>query len=141
MAPEVVLQAKLAPELAHRADVYALGCLAFELFTGTPPFPGKSSMTRMLAHVSTPPPSPSASPSGTPARELDDVVLAALAKDPAQRTPAAPTPSAERWLRRAPQDERDPVRILVADDDHDFRELLWTALSHGVPRCRRRVRG
>jgi serine/threonine protein kinase len=130
MAPEIVLQANVAPELAPRADVYALGCLAFELFTGTPPFPGKNGMTRMLAHVSQPPPTPSARRPGLPP-ELDALVLGALAKDPAHRTASAE--AFRRGLVAARTKTTEPVRILVADDDADFRELLWSALRREFP--------
>ena len=39
MAPE---QAAGDPGTDHRADIYAFGCLAFEVFTGNPPFHGLS---------------------------------------------------------------------------------------------------
>jgi hypothetical protein len=54
----------MSPELAHgeqvdaRADLYALGCLLFELTTGTTPFHG-SVFEIMLAHMAQPMPDPS----------------------------------------------------------------------------------
>ena len=130
MAPEAVLQLSVRPELAHRVDVYALGCLAFELFTGTTPFSARSAMARMLAHVNDPPPRPSARrPELAP--ELDDVVLAALAKDPAERTSSVD--AFLRGLVAAHKKTRDPVRILVADDDDDFRELFGDTLRGEFP--------
>ena len=130
MAPEAVLQLNVAPELAARLDVYARGCLAFELFTGTTPFPANSPIARMLAHVNHPSPRPSARRPGLPP-ELDDVVLAALAKDPSERTASADA------FRRALLATRgkmwDPVRILLADDDDDFREVFATTLRREFP--------
>jgi serine/threonine-protein kinase len=130
MAPEAVLQHKVAPELAHRVDVYALGCLAIELFTGAPPFPGKTAMARMLAHVDAPPPRPSERRPDL-GRELDDVILAALVKDPAERTQSAD--AFRRGLAAARAKTRDPVRILVADDDDDFREIFGATLRSEFP--------
>jgi serine/threonine protein kinase len=66
-----------------RTDVYALGCVLFELLTGEVPFPRARPIDTLLAHVSDPPPVPSAFP-GVP-QALDPVVLRALAKDPQDR--------------------------------------------------------
>lgn len=71
-----------------RADVYALGCLLYELLTGQPPYARDNDAATMWAHLSDPPPAPSAAdPSLPPA--LDGVVARALAKDPAARYPTA----------------------------------------------------
>jgi CheY-like chemotaxis protein len=130
MAPEAVLRLNVPPELAHRVDVYALGCLAFELFTGMTPFPAPSPMARMIAHVNAPAPRPSTHrPELGP--ELDEVVLAALAKDPADRTATAD--AFLRGLVKAHERARDPARILVADDDDDFREVFGRTLRSEFP--------
>jgi serine/threonine protein kinase len=78
MAPE---QWRGAPELA--SDVYALGCLLFDLVTGDAPFAG-SLPELMFAHQELRPARPSWLRTGVPAA-LDRLVLRALAKDPADR--------------------------------------------------------
>jgi serine/threonine protein kinase len=77
MAPE---QWRGRPELA--SDVYALGCLLYELATGETPFDG-SLPQLMLAHFEQRPARPSWL--RTMPIELERIILRALAKDPAMR--------------------------------------------------------
>ncbi|MEV8315016.1 serine/threonine-protein kinase [Streptomyces sp. NPDC059900] len=79
IAPE---QARGLPE--PRSDLYALGCLLFELLTGRLPFQAPDSMGYLSAHLTQPPPAPSAIRAGIPAA-WDDLVLTLLHKDPDQR--------------------------------------------------------
>ncbi len=48
MAPE---QAVGDPALDHRADIYAFGCVAFELLAGAPPFANRTPQQLLVAHV------------------------------------------------------------------------------------------
>ncbi len=84
----------LSPEQARgeavdgRSDVYASGCVLFELLTGEPPFTGDSPVAVAYQHVREDPKSPSAlNPNVTPA--LDAIVLKAMAKGPANRYQSA----------------------------------------------------
>ncbi|MEO7093239.1 MAG: protein kinase [Polyangiales bacterium] len=77
----------IAPEQAKgyaidaRADIYALGGILFELFTGRPPFVADNAMEMVAKHLMEPPVRVSTlDPSITP--ELDDLVLDMLAKSP-----------------------------------------------------------
>jgi serine/threonine protein kinase len=66
-----------------RADVYALGCLLFELLSGQVPFERDSDVSKLFAHVNDPPPSLGAfSPS---LGRFDHVIQRALSKDPNDR--------------------------------------------------------
>ena len=71
-----------------RADVYALGCVLYEMLTGEVPFLKESEVATMYSHLNEPPPRPSER-SGTLSPELDEVVMRAMAKDPTERHPSA----------------------------------------------------
>jgi serine/threonine protein kinase/DNA-binding beta-propeller fold protein YncE len=81
-----------------RTDQYALGCVAFELLTGRPPFPRELGMAVMWAQVSEAPPRLSSRRPGLPLG-VDDVVNRALAKAAADRYPTCRDFAAD--LRRA----------------------------------------
>jgi serine/threonine-protein kinase len=81
MSPE---QCRGAPP-DPRTDIYALGCVAFELLLGEPPFRGALAIL-FAAHLKTPPRVPSkVDPDAGIPPQLDAIVLRCLAKDPAQR--------------------------------------------------------
>ena len=80
----------LSPEQArgeqvdNRSDVYAAGCLLYELLVGRPPFIGDSPVSVAYQHVrETPTPPSHLDPELTPA--MDAVVLKSLAKSPSDR--------------------------------------------------------
>ncbi|MFE3771353.1 protein kinase [Streptomyces sp. NPDC057579] len=71
-------------EIDHRADLYAMGCLLYELLTGTPPFQADSPFAVMHQHLFTEPvPLTRVRPQISPA--VAAVVARALRKDPAER--------------------------------------------------------
>ncbi len=79
-----------APEQIHgqpvdgRTDQYALGCSAFELLCGHPPFSGKQWLAAMYSHLSAPPPVATSVRDELPA-PVDGVFARVLAKSPADR--------------------------------------------------------
>jgi eukaryotic-like serine/threonine-protein kinase len=86
IAPE---QALGEPDLDARVDIYALGCVAYWLLTGEFVFTADTTMGYLVHHIHTPPRPPSQIATTPVPRALDDVVLACLAKDRAQRPQSA----------------------------------------------------
>jgi tRNA A-37 threonylcarbamoyl transferase component Bud32/tetratricopeptide (TPR) repeat protein len=81
MSPE---QAAGDPMVDHRADLYSLGCMAYELLTGKPPFADRPPARILAAHISEMPvPVAVLRPDIPPA--LDQLVMQCLEKDPAAR--------------------------------------------------------
>ena len=86
LAPEVALASR---EADGRADIYALGCVAFWLLCGETVFSGATAMATVVAHATEQPPSVAercnvALPAG-----LEEIIQACLAKDPTDRPPSA----------------------------------------------------
>lgn len=142
LSPE---QASGDSHLDGRSDLYALGCLAYELFTGKPPFVGDSPMAVVAAHITTP------APSVRTQREDINAALAALiqrlmAKKPDQRPANAAAFLAELRRSEAPATrQRASAPKLVGEgarphtiapearDLYDRAVALWnTAIQGGT---------
>jgi serine/threonine protein kinase len=112
MSPEQ----NLGKPVTAASDIYSLGCLLFEALTGDKPFISTTSMPLRAHHVQTPPPSARSARANVPV-PIDALILAMMAKEPAER-PAAedvyeallpfiatgPMPAA------TPEEDRDPTR-------------------------------
>jgi serine/threonine-protein kinase len=109
----------MAPEIAEgreidaRADLYALGCVAYWMLTGTVVFESSSPMKVLLAHVQSAPVPPSErSPHKIPS-DLEQLVLALLKKTPEQR------PKDARELRKRLE------ACSIAKDWTEERASIW----------------
>ncbi len=71
-------------EITVRSDVYSLGVLLFELFTGKLPFVADSLVRLAMMHVKEPPPRPKSIRPDLP-DEIEEMILRALEKTPAHR--------------------------------------------------------
>ncbi|MGW2474873.1 protein kinase domain-containing protein [Streptomyces sp. NPDC001665] len=84
----------LSPEQAlgkavdHRSDLYATGCLLYELLALRPPFTGETPLSVVYQHVQDTPVPPSNILDSVPP-ELDGLVMRSLAKDPDDRFQSA----------------------------------------------------
>ncbi|MEU3143176.1 MULTISPECIES: protein kinase [unclassified Streptomyces] len=80
----------LSPEQAlgkavdHRSDLYATGCMLYELLALRPPFTGETPLSVVYQHVQDIPTPPSEASDGCPP-ELDGLVMRSLAKEPDDR--------------------------------------------------------
>jgi eukaryotic-like serine/threonine-protein kinase len=141
----------LSPEQAQghavsaRSDLYSTGILLYECLTGRVPFDGESPVTIALKQVSEEPVPPShLNPAVSP--ELEDVVLHAMAKDPAWRFASADEfiaaleaargrPATGTYAPAAPLTGSYPAygpQQLERADRRNLRWLLWLLLALAV---------
>ena len=118
----------LAPEQAkgypvdERSDLYSVGVCLYEMLTGTVPFKGDSAVTVALKHVNEVPVEPSELVPGMP-YALNQIVLKAMAKDPADRYQSAA--EFARDLRAAK--EGGPVQAAAFDADGERTRVMGAA--------------
>jgi serine/threonine-protein kinase len=151
-APEQAIHRK--ERLGPGADVYALACTAFELLVNRPPFMADTVEELTRLHVLAPPPRLSSLRPELAA--LDDVMARALAKRPdwrfgtvlelrdafaiagsdwiapsTQLPTTTPPPASTVTVFDRPDTvlERPALRVLVVDDDDDFRKLSGRAVQ------------
>ncbi|MBX9669626.1 MAG: protein kinase [Candidatus Obscuribacterales bacterium] len=72
-------------EVDTRSDIYALGCVVYEMLCGKPPFQGKNPVQTILKHLSDDEPDPLVSKKLGVSNSLQNVVFKCLAKQPDQR--------------------------------------------------------
>jgi tetratricopeptide (TPR) repeat protein len=85
MAPEQVVA---DPQIDHRADLYALGLVAYEMLVGASPYVAATSRQQMAAHVNQTPAPIRVKRPDCPAA-LDELIMRCLAKNPDERWQSA----------------------------------------------------
>jgi eukaryotic-like serine/threonine-protein kinase len=136
MAPEVVL----GTATDHRVDLYALGCVAYWLLTGTMVFEGENAVQVMMKHAQAEPERPSARIGRALPAALEALVMECLEKDPSWRPGSAEAVGdrlssvvlleawtaerAEQWWARhrpMPRDARPVADMLLSHEGHELR--------------------
>ncbi|MGQ9733185.1 MAG: protein kinase domain-containing protein, partial [Candidatus Zipacnadales bacterium] len=118
-SPEVIER----HELSAASDLYAVGCILYELLVGSPPLEGPTQLATLMAHVTINPEPPSMKAPNVPP-EMDHLVLQALAKDPAVRPPSAKAFAEE--LRKVLQTLQPPLAEPTAEPEHNVPPLPGT---------------
>ena len=136
MAPEQALGKKVD----HRVDIYALGIVAYELFTGAVPFNAATPVAVARKHTTEPVP---IVPTDTVPESLMQPVLKALAKDPEDRWESATTfvsalspgedalPGPTRIMQRHTGETVTGTGTQVSRHEPADRDREWT--SHPLP--------
>lgn len=114
-----------------RSDLYSLGCCLYGMLTGQPPFAGHSAVETAYHHLHTPPVAPSARCPSVPAA-VDDVVLTAMAKSPADRYGTAEE-MAHALHRARAEHGADKTRELTAPLPRGGPEITQATGSPGPP--------
>ena len=126
MSPE---QCRAQATLDRRSDIYSLGILMYEMFTGRVPFRGLSTVDVMMAHVRDRPLPPLDINPKLP-RHINDAILRAIEKDPDKRF------ASMQELRNAlenvqPAPASSPVVPGVEEETFEKREMREAAFVVG----------
>ncbi|MCC6318929.1 MAG: protein kinase [Gemmatimonadaceae bacterium] len=122
MAPE---QAAADPNVDHRADIYALGILGYEMLAGAPPFHGRSPQALLAAQMTEAPTALSARRYDIP-RALTDLIMLCLSKEPARR------PDTAAGLLRALEDPEMISGVFAAPPSSSRMQWRNAAILLGI---------
>jgi len=125
----------LSPEQARglpvdeRSDLYSVGVVLYEMLTGRVPFSGDSAVNVAMQHVNEIPEEPVTLVPGMPA-SLNQIVLKALAKDPAHRYANAAEFAADLRAARAGA----PIAAAGFDPEAERTQFVGAATAAGATR-------
>ena len=124
MAPE---QATADPNTDYRADIYAFGVVAYEMLTGSTPFPGRSPQATLAAQVTEAPDTVTRRRPAVPPL-LATLVMKCLEKRPADRPQTAADVMHELDALSTPSGGMTPTSALPAARSNSFaRRAMITA--------------
>ena len=129
MAPEQIVG---DPRIDHRADIYAVGALAYELLAGRPPFVGATRDEVLAGHLSRAPAPVTAHRADVPA-PLAELVMTCLAKEPNDR-PQTANDLVERLERIAVAGDRTERQWRAASRWMIAAALLTSRCGRDLPR-------
>ena len=112
MAPE---QIRGTPEISHKTDLYALGIVLYQMLTGETPFQGTTAVVLMHAHMNQPPPKVSDKIPEIP-KALDELILALMAKRPADRPWDAAAVGVTLGDLRDKAERKETIEMVWPDD-------------------------
>jgi eukaryotic-like serine/threonine-protein kinase len=123
----------------QRADIYALGCIAYRMLVGTPPFEATTVLELMMAQVSLPPTIPSSRcPELDPS--LDQPLLRMLEKEPASRPKTAWLAYESLAKARAPGSAPPASVVTLSPSLRELWEERKARRSALIPQPRRAAR-
>lgn len=118
-------------EITGATDLYALGCLLYEMLTGRVPFDGDTTMDLLNKHITSPPPDVRELAPSCPA-ELRELLFRLLAKNPADRPPSAGDVAAT--LSRILSEDAVEEKVEAAANEANLAERLRSGPTTSAPR-------